>query len=213
VKRYLTQALVDHQAIARHRIFDQGRWHSLVWQAFKPVEGDLGPRRFLYSVGESSPSRGDVSVLILSDDIPTRPDWCPAQGWVTKPIPDEFLSHSRYAFSLTANPTISRAHGTRVSLAKRISPDDDPEPRLLEWLERKGVTGGFRIYRGKTSVIPGEVQTFRTSDGSQTITIHYVRYRGVLEVTDKPLFAQSFNSGIGRAKSYGAGMLLLKPIQ
>jgi CRISPR system Cascade subunit CasE len=210
VKGFLTQALVDHQTIAKHRIWDQGDWHRLVWSAFNPVEGDRGPRNFLYSVEETPQG---CKALILSDQIPTRPDWCPTQGWTTKAVPANFLTRYRYAFSLTANPTIRLSHGPRISLAKRAGLDDEPEIRLLDWLEHKGVTGGFRIYRGKTLVQPGEVQTFPTSDRSQKITIHYVHYQGILEVTDSILFVNTFNSGIGRAKSYGAGMLLLKPIQ
>jgi CRISPR system Cascade subunit CasE len=210
VKNFLTQALVDHMPAAKNRIYHHGHWHARIWQAFNPVEGDRGPRRFLYAVEETSQG---YKVLILSEAVPTRPDWCPAHGWTTKTIPDDFLTHSRYVFSLTANPTIDRSHGRRVSLAKRIEPDDDAEPRLLDWLARKGTQGGFRIYRGKTLVQPGDIQTFPTSDRSQTITIHYVRYRGVLEVTNLTVFEQSFHTGIGRAKSFGAGMLLLKPIQ
>jgi CRISPR system Cascade subunit CasE len=212
VKRFLTQCLVDHETAAKSMIRHQGDWHRCVWQAFNPIEGDRGPRRFLYAVEETS--QGYKS-LILSDEIPTRPDWCPVQGWTTKVVPSEFLNHSRYAFGLTANPTRVHSVGdtkTRISLAQRLSPEDDPQPRLLDWLERKGAVGGFRIYRRNTLAISSDVQTFRTSDQSQQITLHYVRYQGVLEVTDQSLFETTFHSGIGHAKAFGAGLLLLKPI-
>jgi CRISPR system Cascade subunit CasE len=213
VKRFLTQALVDHWSAAKARIRHHGDWHKLIWQAFNPIEGDRGHRGFLYAVEETPQA---YKTLILSESVPTRPDWCPAQGWTTKAVPGGFLSHSRYVFSLTANPTRIRSDGdskTRISLATHLGQDDDPEPRLLDWLERKGCVDGFRIYRGKTLVTPLDVQTFPTSDRSQKITLHYVRYQGVLDVTDTALFQNTFNTGIGRAKSYGCGMLLLKPIQ
>jgi CRISPR system Cascade subunit CasE len=209
VKSFLTQALVDHVLAAKYRIYHHGHWHRCVWEAFNPVEGDHGKRGFLYSVEETP---GGYRVLILSESVPTRPDWCPVPGWATKVIPAGFLSHTRYAFSLTANPTRDLVSGQRVSLTQRIGPDDEPEPRLLDWLERKGSQGGFKIYRGKTVAIPGEIQKFSTSDKSQQITLHYVRYQGVLEVTNLTLFQQSFHSGIGRGRAFGAGMLLLKPI-
>jgi CRISPR system Cascade subunit CasE len=205
VKRFLTQALVDHMSAAKHRIRHHGDWHARIWQAFQPIEGDRGPRGFLYAVEETSQG---FKVLILSESVPTRPDWCPVQGWATKVVPEGFLRHRRYTFGLTANPTIDRSHGPRVSLAKRVGPNDDPELRLLEWLERKGMQGGFRIYRGKTSVIPGEVQTFPTSDRRQQVTLHYVCYRGVLEVTDSKLFETTFINGIGRARGFGCGTSL-----
>lgn len=215
MKRFLTQALVDHQSIARHHIWDQAAWHRLIWEAFNPVEGDRGPRRFLYSIGESSSLRGDVPCLILSDEIPTRPEWCPAQGWVTKPVPDGFLKHQRYVFGLTASATrilTTDGRKQRVSLAKRLTPEDESESRLLDWLERKGSDGGFRIIRSKTNALPLDVQNF-TNSRKQQITLQYTRFTGVLDVTDHQLFTSTFNTGIGRAKSYGAGLLLLKPIQ
>jgi len=212
VKHFLTQALVDYRAIAKHRIWDQGDWHKLVWQAFNPIEGDRGPRQFLYSV-EETPS--GCKTLILSDQIPTRPDWCPASGWATKTLPDNFLVHSRYIFGLTASATRIVSTGDikkRVSLARRLTPEDDPQDRLLDWLERKGALGGFRIYRNKTSVLPLDVEKFSNSN-KQAVTVQYVRFAGVLDVTDRTLFTATFNAGVGRAKSYGAGLLLLKPIQ
>jgi CRISPR system Cascade subunit CasE len=209
VKRFMTQALVDHLSAAKARIHHHGDWHRLIWKGFNPIEGDRGQRGFLYSIEETPHG---YRALILSEAVPTRPDWCPVAGWTTKAVPEGFLDHSRYAFSLTANPTVDRSHGPRISLAQREGPGDDPEPRLLDWLNRKGLAGGFRIYRGKTLIIPGEVQTFQTSDRSRQMTFHYVRYQGVLEVTDSTLFQQSFHSGIGRGRAFGAGMLLLKPI-
>ena len=39
-----------------------------------------------------------------------------------------------------------------------------------------------------------------------------VRFRGVLNVTDKERFADAFRHGIGSAKGFGFGMLILKPV-
>lgn len=211
MKRFLTQALVGHEVIAKHRIWDQGDWHRLVWLAFNPIQGDHGPRGFLYSVEETSDG---VKVLILSDDIPTRPDWCPASGWTTKAVPEGFLSHSRYVFGLTAcatQITTIEGHKKRVSVARRLTPEDDPQERLLDWLERKGANGGFRIIRSKTSASPLDIQNFATTK-MQNITFQYARFTGVMDITDHQLFTTTFNTGIGRAKSFGAGLLLLKPI-
>jgi CRISPR system Cascade subunit CasE len=208
VKKFMTQCLVSHETAAKERIYHHGRWHAKIWEAFRPVSGDDIPRAWLYSVEETP---NGYKALILSDEIPTRPDWCPSMGWATKPLPDEFLNHSRYVFGLTANATKSGEQ--RISLAKRTSAEDDPEPRLLDWLERKGDRGGFQIYRSKTSVLPLSVESFPTSDGSQKMTLQYVQFRGVLEVTNKSDFQNSFNLGIGRGRAFGAGLLLLKPIQ
>jgi hypothetical protein len=128
----------------------------------------------LYAVEETPTG---YKTLILSEAVPTRPDWCPAEGWATKALPINFLQHSRYVFRLTACATriLSSDGGKkRISLAKRTGPDDEPESRLLDWLERKGDGGGgFRMLRHKTLVLPMEVQAFSTSDKSHRITIQY----------------------------------------
>lgn len=208
MKRFLTQCLLSYEAAARARIRHQGDWHGLVWSGFKPVEGDGVKRGFLYAVEEIT---GGYRTLILSEEIPTRPDAFPASGWATKTIPKGFLDHSRYVFTVTANPTAVRG-GKRVSVAQRMGLEDDPEMRLLEWLQRKGAQGGFRPLLSKTRVDTLGVETFFNSR-KQQVTFHYVRFHGVLEVTSPNEFQAAFNAGIGRGRAFGAGLLLLKPIQ
>jgi CRISPR system Cascade subunit CasE len=207
VKQFFTQCLVDHQAIVRARLRHHGDWHQRIWETFNPVDGDGASRGFLYSVEETA---NGCRALILSDSVPTRPDWCPMVQWTTKPVPDGFLTHQKYVFSLTANATRVR-DGKRISLAKRAGVDDDPEVRLLDWLERQAIKGGFRFERDAVSVLPLPVERF-PYDGRE-VTFQYTRFQGVLEVTDQALFQITFNSGIGRAKGFGAGLLLLKPIK
>jgi CRISPR system Cascade subunit CasE len=210
VKRFLTQCLVDHQSIVKARLRHQGDWHQRIWEAFNPVDGDGSARGFLYSVEETVDG---CRALILSDSVPTRPDWCPMAQWTTKTVPDGFLSHQKYVFSLTANATITR-DGKRTSLAKRELCSPHPwgwSGLLLDWLERKGVSGGFRFDRDAVSVLPLPVERFPYA--GREVTFQFTRFQGVLEVTDHALFQITFNSGIGRAKGFGAGLLLLKPIQ
>jgi CRISPR system Cascade subunit CasE len=40
-----------------------------------------------------------------------------------------------------------------------------------------------------------------------------VQFRGTLEVTDPVKFAETYQSGIGSAKGFGFGMLLLAPVK
>ena len=211
MKRFFTQAVVSRSTAITFNIRGHGDWHAKIWQAFRPVEGDDAPRSWLYSVEELSTC---FKALILSDNIPTRPEWCGIDGWATKEIPDGFLQHPRYSFQLTANPTRTlSASRKRMSLAHKTSPIEDVESNLMEWIDRKGENGGFRVVHERTSVTPIGVEVFSNARRSHRVTISYVRFQGVLEVIEPDLFTHIFNSGIGRSKSYGAGMLLLKPIQ
>jgi len=40
-----------------------------------------------------------------------------------------------------------------------------------------------------------------------------VQFRGILEVTDPARFSQAYFKGIGSAKGFGFGLLLLSPVQ
>ncbi|MBA3028753.1 MAG: type I-E CRISPR-associated protein Cas6/Cse3/CasE [Desulfobacterium sp.] len=40
-----------------------------------------------------------------------------------------------------------------------------------------------------------------------------VQFRGTLEVTERGKFAQTYQSGIGGAKSFGFGLMLLAPVK
>ena len=40
-----------------------------------------------------------------------------------------------------------------------------------------------------------------------------VQFRGALEVTDQEKFIETYQSGIGSAKGFGFGLLLLAPIK
>ncbi len=39
-----------------------------------------------------------------------------------------------------------------------------------------------------------------------------VQFRGTLEVTDREYFSKTYQAGIGSAKSFGFGLLLLAPL-
>ena len=54
----------------------------------------------------------------------------------------------------------------------------------------------------------GKVEGYK---GGSPITVASVLFDGILEVVDATLFRQALQTGIGRAKSYGQGLLSLAP--
>ena len=78
-----------------------------------------------------------------------------------------------------------------------------PSAERLQWLERKARAAGFELV-GET-----DVQTSRTKL-TKSGTVFYVDravFTGVLRVTDKALFAQALEAGIGPSKAIGFGLL------
>jgi CRISPR system Cascade subunit CasE len=160
-----------------------------------------------------------AQLLIISPTEPTRPDWLTDQDeWETKVIPPTFFQTRRYRFQLHANPTVKRvvrdAAGNRKKNGKRESIKG--EAALRAWLQRKGESGGFFVPETVPLEIFSDVSHFsKKSKTAQPMngTHGTVDISGILEVTDSQLFLQqTFTKGIGSAKAFGFGLLVLAPI-
>lgn len=112
-----------------------------------------------------------------------------------------------------------RKHGKRVPIVK-------PE-ELRAWLMQKGnvrsvvcrkgeakieVPGGFRIVEDKPLEISPMMESHFRKKG-QTAYHGGVQFRGTLEVTEPERFIETYQAGIGSAKGFGFGLLLLAPVK
>ncbi len=147
----------------------------------------------------------------------TTPDWTglpadrltrPAEVRSLQPVLDAIAPGRKFAFRLLANPT--RCVRDEQGVARRVAhrrPD-----RQIEWLVGKGERHGFVIptdRRGRPDVTPTGVPTLTGRKDRRKITVEPVRFDGHLIVTDPTALADALVSGIGRAKSYGCGLLSL----
>jgi len=94
--------------------------------------------------------------------------------------------------------------GKRVPLVK---PDE-----LCAWLDRKAAAGGFQIDKDKPLEIAPMIESHFRKKG-QAAYHGGVQFRGVLEVTDIAQFTETYYTGIGSAKGFGFGLMLLAPIK
>lgn len=206
---YLTQLHVAYdQAVRLLRIRDSYDWHQHLWQAFPGRDRDA--RDFLVRIDAKEEA---YRVLILSRTPATRPPWCPGDNFATKPVPDTFFAHPDYAFSLIANPTKkirSNATGERTKNGRRMPLTTREE--LLAWLERKAAASGFAIDAEATQTVPRRREYFR-KDNPRTQGLHAaVEFRGRLRVTDAVAFRAAVAAGIGSAKAFGFGLIVLAPL-
>ncbi len=207
----LTQAQIPYEVTARTWKDDGFRdcyaWHKRIWEAFpgKPE----AKRNFLTRLDDTGQG---FRLLILSEDTPTRPDWCPVDGWESKTVSDHFFQHASYQFSLLANPTrkivVRSKDGTRKPNGKRIALRKREE--LIRWMEQKAAFHGFEVEPDSLKIIPQPRQQFlkKKKIGTHTTTI----FNGTLHVNDPDTFYQAATKGIGSAKAFGFGMLCLVPI-
>jgi CRISPR system Cascade subunit CasE len=206
---WLAGITIDRDVAARLRLSDTYAWHQAAWQAFSSRDGQ--DRSFLSRLDLRD---GVFQLLLLSATRPARPSWCAETDWRLIAVPSGFLEHSRYRFDLVANPTRKVAkldpdgrptkNGRRVAL---LRVEDQ-----LGWLRRKAADGGFRLM----DVPPIDVDRAMTSPFSIRSRgehgVHYgVRFRGLLEVENRLAFRETFYKGVGSAKAFGFGMLVLQP--
>jgi CRISPR system Cascade subunit CasE len=206
---YLTEAWLTADVALRRRLYDSYDWHQCVWEAFPGHKNDS--RAFLTRVDVV---RDRFRLYILSEWAPQRPSWWPRGelDWRTRPIPDSFFRFRHYAFQLCANPTRKVA---KVDEAGNPSKNGRRDPlrtrqELEGWIVRKGEQGGFRPDLETMRILPLGRRYFQRRGGGGMHTA--VDYRGILEVTDAEKFREAFRRGIGPAKAFGFGLLLLAPL-
>jgi CRISPR system Cascade subunit CasE len=203
---HLTQVVLDFATAARRRLCDCYDWHQAVWKAFPGRDGDR--RDFLTRLDQQ---RDGFRLMIVSPIEPTRPDWCPPESWQSKPIPDTYFSRRRYAFQLCANPTkkITKlgADGSPTKNGKRVPLHTREE--FIGWIRRKGDQGGFLVDSDSLRTFSRGREYFE-KQGMRGMH-SAVEFQGVLSVTDPAKFHEIFTRGIGSAKAFGFGLLVIAP--
>jgi len=207
--KWLARMQVPYSVAAENRLLDGYDWHQALWRSF-PGRDDH-KRDFLTRVDKKE--RGFIAYL-LSEHRPVCPPWCPEEYWELAEIADSFLDHEYYRFGLFANPTRkvakTTADGERTKNGRRealLEPEDQ-----AEWLRRKSEQGGFRVL-GMPPLEIGKPRHLAFGHKRANGSHFGVHFKGVLQVTDHPSFRETFRRGIGSAKGFGFGMLMLQPIK
>lgn len=230
---WLAKLEIDKETAQKEKIFDSYAWHCKLWECFPGV-----PNSSRNEIGLLTRVDGlerSFRIWILAKREPSIPSWCAADNFSLKEIAPSFLSHRFYAFDLRANPVktieqrspdgekLLRADGRKKS-GKRIPLVRQED--LRSWIMRKGkvrclasdgteVPGGFRIVEDlplALEISPMMENHFRKRKKQEAAYHGGVQFRGTLEVTDQSAFVETYYSGIGSAKSFGFGLLLLAPI-
>jgi len=204
---HLTQVQIPcRQAAEELRLRDAYDWHQLVWKCFPGRDGQ--PRDFLTRLDSR---REGFRLLVVSPSAPTRPDWCPPGSWQSKPIPETYFMRRRYAFQLCANPTkkVTKldADGQPTKNGRRVPLSTREE--FVGWISRKGEQGGFALDTESLHTFPRGREYFEKKG---MLGMHSaVEFQGVLTVTDPGKFHETFTRGIGSAKAFGFGLLIIAP--
>jgi len=203
---WMTRFMVDLPALHASKLSDCYTWHKAIWQCF-PNRPDAD-RDFLFRLDEVPTG---VLVHVLSPHEPQRPAFCAAEHWQIKAVPAQFLEHEHYRFDVVCNPgrkvKAFTSDGQRKKNSRReaiINPDEQ-----RAWLARKAEQNGFEVLPG-VRLDPSSSHPF-WKDQKQGTHIS-VRFSGVLRVTQRDDFCRAFHKGLGSARGFGFGMLLLCPV-
>lgn len=185
---YLSSTTLSFDIVG-YEIDNSNYYKNLIWNCFH----ECADRNFLFlrEYGEK-----EIKVTVCSL---VKPKDFGKVKWQTVEIPDSYLNHDRYQFRLKASP-VKRDGGKK----------DFPHPDLEAWLKEKAEASGFSIEA--SSFEENRWEFFKKKSGEHG-DLYSVTFSGILNVIDREKFKTAFSKGVGRNKTYGFGMLCLKPIK
>lgn len=215
MKNFLSQTEVRGETALKLGIVDPYRMHQWIWNTL-PYDPNM-KRDFLF---RSDVSNDVVRILLLSERIP-----CDSHGaeWLTTELSPTFLGHGAYRFRLRANPTqrckaydLERDEGKHRRFALLAKEE------IRNWFLRKFTNAGCEIRaidNNGNDVLdfemtsPKRIRFGLTKGSRKSGTFYSVDASGTLLVRDEAAFRAAFDAGIGPAKGFGFGLLLLQPVQ
>ena len=204
--------------------------HCLLTETF----GELAPKPFrlmiprgcrqgtLYGYGTATTAALREAAGAFADPLQLRA--VPPAGVDTKPMPPEWQKGKRLGFEIRVRPVVRKARGSERAGAEldayQVDAETHPKGEMsrsrdevyLRWLsDRLERNGGAALELEQTKLVSFQrIRSFRKHRGRHVEGPDAV-LRGVLSITNPRAFAELLARGIGRHRSYGYGMLLLRP--
>ena len=195
--------------------------HQILWNLF-PNDGYMKRDFLFYKIEKAELPQ----YLMVSKYAPL------AIGGVfvdSKPYTPCLEDGQKLAFSITANPVVSKKTEGRVRSVKhdvwmdakkkaqnrgvdKTSIFQACEDASKRWLIEQGGSRGF-IVNNNDFIIDGYIQNriYKKKNG-KVIRFSSIHYEGVLKVTDTEKFLSTLYKGLGRAKAFGCGLMLVKRV-
>ncbi|MCX6698350.1 MAG: type I-E CRISPR-associated protein Cas6/Cse3/CasE, partial [Methanomicrobiales archaeon] len=182
---------------------------------------DLRKRDFIY---RQDTVHGLPAFFCVSDRAPINREGI----WLveSKPYAPVVKKGQVFSFVLRANPIRAKRddehkqhrHDVVMEVKNRLKEKPGVLPREADivqqagfvWLAQKGDANGFSI-RAEDIRADGYLQhRFKNTRGDHEIRISTLDFTGLLMVTDPDQFVQALFTGIGPAKGFGCGMMMIK---
>lgn len=146
----------------------------------------------------------DSSVVLVQSAIAGNWDQLPSAYLITHQSKEftaevqQFKAGRILQFRLKANPS-KRDNKTKKLIGMLHASDQ------IAWLERQAAQHGFSVQGVDLMPMPN---IFGIKKGAKApIRLGAVLYQGILQITESDRFVAALQSGIGRGRSYGCGLL------
>lgn len=198
---------LDRKAVKELKITDPYSVHRVVYSLFEDVRNDAEKISSKASGIVYADQGGDFhgrKILIVSDRVPA-PCVQGQYGQVeSKKIGKSFLNFDNYRFKVAINPC------RRDNNSRKLIPVKGRD-QIAQWFCQKSEgSWGFASSNEHLQVDKIEVLQFKGKNGLP-ITLAKAVLQGVLTITDRNKFMQSFSQGIGRGRAFGCGLLQIVP--
>lgn len=189
---------------ARNCLCDCQNMHRSVQRLFHSSRKDSG---VLYRLNEQN-----LDVYILSkirpdeQDLPEGMGFCGTRNLVL--MEQTFAVGRCYRFDLLASPCKKQGKEGKKNSQRRFLRTFDERQ---DWLKRKSQQYGFELVQ----VEEEQQVTIRGRHDNEhggKMNGQAVRFQGILRIQNEELFKIAWENGIGPAKSYGQGMLMLRSL-
>lgn len=195
--------------------------HQLLWQLFP----DDNKRSFIYR--EEQGSNGRPEFFVLSQNKPTALDTLFSVQ--SKTFTPKLNTGDRLAFKLRVNPTVcisdelgkNRRHDVLMHVKKHANKDlkSDSvalnmamEQAALQWLSDSKRLAQWGISFDALPNIESYTQHDSKKRTGHNIRFSSVDFQGILTISDPTVFLNQYESGFGRAKSMGCGLMMIRKV-
>lgn len=192
------------------------RLHQAIWELF--ADDPDRRRDFLYRLDREG---GRPRVFSLSERAPrTTGNTWRVECKELRPV---LHAGERLRFSLRANPVVTRSgarHDVVMEEKRRLRergvPRDEwpsqaelAQEAAAAWLVRRAPKHGFAIDPEAVRVDAYDIHEFRKPGGGE-VRFATCDFEGLLTVTEVNVFLTALRNGIGPAKGFGCGLMLVR---
>lgn len=197
---FLSKIQIYNHAKLKHcgfSIYDVEACHKFLYTS---IFSDPYPSRILWrSVINQK------AIYVLSDKAPIINNCCDnAFSIQTKHINDSFYNYKYYAFNVRCNPI--KRYGNKE---KAVLDKED----IFLWLNNQFKKFNCSIYSNKVSLDSIEAKRINLRGKCMNFILNTCEISGVLCANDAANIKSLLQHGVGRAKTYGYGLVQLIPIK